>query len=150
MTYLLLILVLVLWAIVFRKVFLHLGKNDVVTVPEQRPVEQKQSTVDTGLLLNYRDPFLEETRSRALPLQRNNNLVNDFGPEFFPEPPQPPPLQFKGLIQKGKTVYAVIATGGSTEPVLRGDTVSGYRIQTVTADSIVVRNGRETFTFYPQ
>ena len=150
MTYLLLILVLVLWAVVFRKVFSHLGKNDTVAIPEQRPVEQKQVTVDTGLLLDYRDPFLEEVRPRALPSQRNDAPVNAFEPEFFSEPPQPPPLQFKGLIQKGKTVYAVVTAGVSSELVLRGDMVAGYRVQMVTADSLVVQKEREIFTLYPQ
>lgn len=149
MTYLLLILVLALWAAVFRKVFSHLSRPDPVPAAERPTGERKLPPARPELRLDYRDPFLEEEKPRAPTPSRR---VASSEPQPQPETPseEPPPLQFKGVIRQGKALYAMISVGATTGIVAPGDSVGGYRVRSVAADSVQVQKGRKIYSLHPQ
>ncbi len=86
---------------------------------------------DITLKLDYRDPFMEPQKAKPVP-QKAPVIPEET------EPPIPPSLEFKGVIRKGKTRYALITNGPSTDIMTRGEEVEGYKLVVVTEDSVVL------------
>lgn len=147
-TCLLLVLVLVLWAAVFRKVSTHFAPEALPVAPAPRPAAPVAPLLEPTGLFDYPDPFLGNDSPAAPPPDTGEAGVPP-PPPAPPLPERPPALQFRGTIRRGATLYALIAAAGTTEIAAAGDSVGGYRVRKVTADSIQVQQERKTHTLYP-
>ncbi len=148
MTYLLLMVVLAVWALIFRRVVAY-------TAPEAAPppagVPKSEARMskffDATLRLDYRDPFLDNPPPQDTPFEDTWNqeeiVLEELPP---PEEPPVPPVQFQGTIRRGTQLYAVLTGGGPSELLSRGDSVAGYRIATVAPDSVVLQQGKHRHT----
>lgn len=115
------------WGIVLWRFF---DRDDApVTMVVKAPVEAR---TDDTLLLNYRDPFLNEVVTEPQPVVM-----------AAPAPPLPPPtqhrLRFLGRISREGTAYGLVEINGSLHALRRGETVDGYRVETLWSDSARLR-----------
>lgn len=138
LTYLLLPFVAAVWAVIVYR-FVTYTKAD--TPPAAAgPVKEieKPAGEKTGLLLDYRDPFLEATKPA-----RKAREESSAQREKVPEPPQ---MELRGVIKSGdRNYYAIISEGAGTILLGRGDTIGGYRITSIAADSVTVMKARHEF-----
>ncbi len=125
-TYVLIAVVLAVWGGVLWRVF---GHEDVPAVAALRVPAQVMA--DDTLLLDYRDPFVQEdVVERPSVIER-------------PAEPQPPRaehrLRYLGRISMDGAAYALVEINGSLHTMRRGETAEGYRLEMLWNDSIRMR-----------
>lgn len=135
-TYLLLIVVVVVWGVVFYNLFNPSDKNKVEQVTSHVPV-RKNENKRTKLSLNYRNPF------RAVMVE------NKVEPEAQPveiKKEEPPTFKYKGFIQGVKNKVVIIENKGVREVINPKDSLFGFKIISLNNDSIVVRKNKTRYS----
>lgn len=147
-TYLLLLVVVVVWGLIIRKVFTITAAESTVPtaiLPRAKPEVKK---ADRELLLDYRDPFLGRVNRELAAKTPPAALSAVKLPVAMPMVVEAPPaLKYKGIIRKGKQIYAVIESGKMQEVVLKGGIIDDFRLLSITADSVVMQKGSKRYTF---
>jgi len=140
MTYLLLAVVLAVWAVIIAKLVSY-RPSDIpqATIPEEVVSAEKPET-DRTLLLNYRDPFLEKSVPNSEPRGQGKRPVSQ------PEPLDPPKMEFKGVLLRDGRLYAMIGNGGPARIFGRGDTIGAYKVTFISPDSVTLRKGIHNYT----
>ncbi len=143
MTYLLLALVVVIWAVVIRRVVSRAAPAEGETATETVRTLPEPEREERPLALDYRDPFLEEVQT----VRPRQESVSSAPLPAGPEPdPIPPPLRFQGIIRQEGAVYALLEHGGVSSLLQRNDTLEQVRILSIADDSVVVEQGKHRFT----
>ncbi len=132
-TYLLFGAVLVLWAVIIAKVISYRAPDIPQAQTQKKAASADRAEADRTLLLDYRDPFLEKSKPRPAERQYGSQAA------VTVDPPAPPALAFKGTLVQGGRIYAMISDGTSARIFGRGDTIGGYKVTAIWADSVSVR-----------
>ena len=154
-TYILLIVVAIVWYQVFFRVKGSLFGEDEVDIPavNQPPMGAPVIRDTFSLLANYRDPFGETKRNLAEEL---NKLQEQPQPPKQKAPPPSvywPPIKYYGLVKKSesKTPLAIVSVDGIQLMVRKGEELfDGIMLNVIYRDSIQVKNKREKRTFWRQ
>lgn len=142
-TYMLLAAVLVVWGGVGYKI-LRPKTNDIsVVLPTARIGAPGSNNKRETLFLDYRDPFLESESPPAQAVRKTDKTA--LAPPV-PETIEQPPFQYKGAIYERKKVYAVIAHHPAAETFVRGEIIDGYRLESISPDSITLSKGKRRYT----
>ncbi len=153
LTYVMLVVVAVIWYQVFFRVKSNLEGGDVAVTGPLEPQNLELSEPDTfRLAANYRDPFNARELSFA-DLQQE--------PEMPPVPaayvpPMPkrdqwPKFRYYGLLRKtdSKDPLTILNIDGMQFSLRKGESVfDNYVLRQVYRDSVVFEHGRERRTFY--
>ena len=140
LTYLLLAFAVVLWVVIIRRVVSYTDSGGMPAQTVQENIPREPPTKDFLLSLDYRDPFGETAALRKTPVTRNPRHLPE--PEFIPDPP---PVQFRGVIRQQGKLYAILEYESYSGIFLQGDTLTGCRVTAVTADSVVLQYGKHRF-----
>lgn len=151
LTYVLLIVVALIWYQVFFRVKNNLLGEDEILVPNRsghvalNPVQR-----DTFLLkANYRDPFGEGKKRGELPQIENNAPQVNVRRNSAPPKTQWPPMEYFGLVRKtdSKTPLAIFKIDGLQMMVRKGDELyNAIYVNQIWRDSIQLRWGKERKT----
>ncbi len=145
MTYLLLALVVVIWAVVIRRIVSPVAPEEGTAARETVRTIPEREREERPLALDYRDPFLEEAQA-VRPRRESVSLAPlPAGPEPDPNP-NPPSLRFQGVIRQEGAVYALLEHGGVSSLLQRNDTLEQVRILSIADDSVIVGQGKHRFT----
>lgn len=91
------------------------------------------------LLLNYDDPFLKNTGSKAVSGEEEPASPDiDFYPQE-PEVVQGPAFKFKGMLKAGKKSFGLLDLSGETIMVSAKEKIGDFYIVSITSDKMVVR-----------
>lgn len=136
--YVLLPLVLLIWGIIFYRVFSAIAPAEPMPVESFQigSVLQGAGSSDTFSIKNdYRDPFLAKPVSVSLPAAAKKILKK----ESIPAPPVVwPVIIYKGMIrnhQTGKQVY-LVSVGGQESMMKPGDVLAEAELSRAFRDSI--------------
>lgn len=135
-TYLLLIVVVVVWGVVFYNLFNPSDKNKVEQVTSLVSA-RKNENKRTKLSLNYRNPF------RAVTVETKVE------PEAQPveiKKEEPPTFNYKGFINGEKQKVIIIEKSGRSEVISVKDSLFGFKIISLNNDSIVVRKNKTRYS----
>lgn len=144
-TYFLLVLSIGLWGFIGWEVYAAFN----FTPPEipQVKKETKIATEDSiALLLNYRDPFLGKysrdvlTRD-SLPAKRKP-LAVALAPKQAPSLPN---IQFKGVMNVGKTSMAIIQKGSKVLTLKVGEETDGFKLIKMNDNKIILTKERKRY-----
>ena len=139
LTYGLILAAAVVWGIIVRRVVSYTAKEEPAPSFQSGP-GRREAAPEYPLLLDYRDPFLEEQAVRkATPSARPAAAPS---PE---PPPEPPPIRFKGVIQQGRILYAILESGPQSEILRQGESMDDFRVSAITVDSVVLTKGKYAF-----
>ncbi|MBE9488439.1 MAG: hypothetical protein IMY73_04565 [Bacteroidetes bacterium] len=131
-TYLLIILVMVVWGIVFYNIFNHSdkNKNEQVCLNIQ---PHKKENMREKLLLNYKNPFriIKKVKPKIKPIEVKK---------------EPPTFKYKGFIQGAKNKVLIIENNGVQEIVNSRHNLLGFKIISINKDSIVVRKNKINYS----
>lgn len=127
-TYILIFVVIVVWGIIFYRIFAPSNKNKEGVVSSNIKVSQTENE-RTGLSLNYKDPFRIEN-------PENKKNIKDHKAEIKEEPPA---FKYKGLIRGARNKVIVIENNGVNEIIPLSDNILGFKIISINNDSVVVR-----------
>lgn len=145
--------VLAIWAAIGWQVYAAM-KSDDEAVNEQS-LEQiapttKSVVPDTFvLLLDYRDPFLDDVVRKTPPPNSQSKNAISVAKKTLP-PPTPaatwPTLSYSGLVRHSGSERSVgfLSVNGNSHFVKTGDIVEGLRVGKVWKDSVEVVMGKET------
>jgi len=149
-TYLLLVIVIIIWGVIFYRLFFLRTKSErvIINLTEQKP-HMKITSEPYELIADYRDPFFEQRVVKHVPpiLIANHSI----------EPHLPLkgqveilPLKFVGLIQNPSTKKQItlINFEGKDFMMGKGDTKNGVTLLEISADSIKVKYQGTTKIFY--
>jgi hypothetical protein len=145
LTYVLLPLVLLIWGIIFYKIFTH-GKDDNEGFVESniRKTNKKDASVDSFVILaNYRDPFLDRSYRPALrTADMQNNMNNRTGLNMKPQPVNIifPDLQYYGLIAnpKNKQKVGLIKMNNKDFILKEGESADDVKVLRLFNDSVML------------
>ena len=150
--YLLIILVLIVWGLIIKKIFFSADDTVVANLPKQSAKETSENKQIDTLLLNYIDPFLKkkqaksvqsnQTTMRQQPIvqqiqdnkKRNTNIL----------------LQYVGYVtdkSKGATSY-IIRINGHQQTIKQGDNIDGLKLMKATADSLFFETDNDKYSVY--
>ncbi|MCL2562125.1 MAG: hypothetical protein FWE10_07415 [Rikenellaceae bacterium] len=145
-TYLLLGGVLVVWGLILWKMFFNKAEDVASVAPVHRVIAEPVAA--DKLVLNYRDPFLQETATIVRSSPRPAATSHVAAPPV--EEPLTPyiehRLRYLGQITRNGAVHGLVEIDGVLHTIRRGDTAEGYRLETIWRDSIRLRHDREMFT----
>lgn len=140
-TYLLLAATLIIWVLVVKRVVLMTGAESPAAIHPELSGLTDKTVVPERLLLDYRDPFIGNPIAKQ---------IESAGQEAnFIEPvPQPPEVEFKGVVINGKTLYGIIRIGNGTDLVQHGETLGDFVVKSIGMDSIVFQRGGFEYPVY--
>ena len=146
-TYLLLAVVAVIWGAVIRSVVTFSEPaQPAADITGAREIPAVVLT-DMELLLNYRDPFLGSSVAGI----DEPPAAEKSQAEIQPAPaPETIPFSYKGTIGKGKEIYALLDNSGVQETVSKGEEIEGFKVLSVTGDSILLQKEKKRFTLRPE
>lgn len=136
-TYVLLVIVLVVWGIIFNKIFQ--ANADETTISDSKPMKVKSDTLFTPkqylLKLNYREPFLGTSYTVKKKAQVKPKSIKPVDP--FPIED----LSYLGMIKnaKKKTSIAIVKWRGVESYVGIGEKVNNIKILSVENSYIEVQ-----------
>lgn len=144
LTYLLIVLVIVVWGLIFMRLF-STSKEEIRT---QRVINTKY-TIDTSILntkytlrLNYIDPFLGQKNKVFLLSKPKKNIK-------VKEKVQQEPIdaQYMGMIsnKKQKSVLALIRLNGEEYYLSVGETIDEVELIKCSETSIVLKKGKTKY-----
>ncbi|WP_257667128.1 hypothetical protein [Parapedobacter tibetensis] len=153
LTYPLLAVVLVLWGLIFYRIFSGLSGSEPVdpvskVAPPTEP--QREKVEDDSLLLNYRDPFLGNMMEDAIDSADEELYADEYvEPEPYIDWSM---VQYYGSVNNtkdGKTV-ALVSINGREYMLKPGETVDGYTLLSKTGNSIMVSHQGQVGTIAMQ
>lgn len=128
-TYLLIVLVFVVWGVVFYNIFNPSDKNKTEEVSASVQPRKKEHT-RPELSLNYRDPF------RVRRIEEKKIVETHQEVKVIEEPPM---FRYMGLIKGVKNKVIIIEKNGVSELIPRSDSLLSYKILSINNDSVVLR-----------
>ncbi|HET6243892.1 MAG TPA: hypothetical protein VFF35_05165 [Bacteroidia bacterium] len=150
MTYLLLVLVSIIWGIIFYRLVFVSSSEPVLSVNEHiLPLKQTSNSVPDSfsIFANYRDPFLNKVvyaqvgnkikvPPTATPVIKTEKVIIQL---------KWPTLTYGGIIknQKSGKQFAMVNINGQENIMKVGDTVSGIQLLKVNMESIEVSFEKE-------
>lgn len=142
----LLFLCAVIWGIIAWKVYSALeDSSPSVILTTKQVIVTNQDSI--RLLLNYRDPFLDEyaAQERANPEVQEEESVPEalsYNPPFEEE--SQPNFQYKGIIRIGKSTQAIIFRQNESVLLKAKDKIGEFTILKITEEHLTVRRkGKE-------
>lgn len=142
--YILLTLVIVIWSVVFYRIY------DGVTTPrETLPPKEHQKPVKVirdSLLLNYRNPFAINT---VLPPKIQAPLRAIRQPRTPPKQSKHPSsldANYLGRVIRDRRVYSILEFQTGQFLLQKGDTMQGVKIIGIFEDSLKVRSSESDYT----
>jgi hypothetical protein len=149
LTYVLLVVVAVVWYKVFVRVASNFGSEEFVENSRNKAPSIHVHSRDTfQLLANYRDPFGASKREMA------QVAPQELPPPTYIKPKQVdywPKIQYKGLIRKSDSTnpLALVYIDGNALQMRKGEIVfDGIKIMGVFRDSLIVQYKKSKRTFY--
>lgn len=148
MTSALLVLCAIIWGTIAWKVYSAMNKETPVEL-QAASAKAKPQPRQTALLLNYRDPFLGDYKTR--PSQRNevpdsvkssakkkHQLSQKQPPEAKQIEEMPPNIQYKGIIRMGTNTKAIVCCNGQTQMLKCNDPINKYVIKSITDKTLII------------
>ena len=131
-TIVLIIAATAIWSVVGYRIFRWISpKKDVVPVITTPHAQVEVNGYDT-LMLNYRDPFLDDNNSF--------DVVDGSFDSVAADESSMPVLEYKGLIRGGDgIVKAMIIHDGHLDGFSKGAVIDGLHLTEVAADYIIVQ-----------
>jgi hypothetical protein len=150
-TYILLALVVAIWAVVGYRLVKYL-KQDKIELPEEKAETfslQTQNFIQDSFSItnNYRDPFL----GSKVVVQRHISVSPKPAPkQVISKNIKWPAISFKGLVKNNSSqvTYALITIDGRLKNVQEKEEISAIKILNIQRDSIGVAFNNETKYFY--
>lgn len=141
-TYILLVCTLFVWGSIIYRIVSY-TKNDI---PAYKNVVEEISipctdTLDFSLNLNYRDPFFETEKKTTREESKKKAYES-----IQEQKSESPVFKYKGLIRNRKKIYAMIEMDGLVETVSRYELVRGYKILSISTDSLIVEKYGQKFS----
>ncbi|MGK6353198.1 hypothetical protein [Parapedobacter sp. DT-150] len=141
LTYPLLVLVLILWGVIFYRIFSGWSDEESAMPLPQRLAERvaPERPVDDSLLLDYRDPFLDNVDGET-PMMTEDSLAMAY--EYVEETPYVDwsQVQYLGSVNStGGKAVALVSINGKEYMLKPGETVDGYTLVGQVGSSIAVR-----------
>lgn len=152
LTYVLAALVVFIWGTIVYRIFFN--AEDVTVPTEIRPLlkekEQRDTTADYHLQLDYQDPFLRGARtvrkrpttSAACSTQRSEKRrisgTVKFAPAMSTERVSWPKIVYGGSIKSNQKTTAILSIDGTSFFLSQGQVGKEVQIQKIMDDSIVV------------
>lgn len=155
--YILIPLVILVWGLVFFKVFSHISRTEDFNHPAESTHESNPDTLtDTfTIAASYRDPFY-----RKVPNQSGQNHVKDRSvipgrvrqqivAEININHVQWPEIIFGGMIinEKDKSQIALLRVDGTDYLMKKGDEAMNIVVKSIFPDSIILFYNKEIKTF---
>lgn len=128
-TYLLIVLVVVVWGVVFYNIFNPSDKNKTEQVAATIK-SQKKENKRPRLLRNYQNPFgTKNTENKQVAeAQKQVEIIKE-----------PPTFTYKGLIKGAKNKVIIIENNGISQLITRSDSILDYKVISINTDSVVLR-----------
>lgn len=146
-TYFLLVLSIGLWGFIGWKIYGAFNQStpEVPTVKKETAIVEKDSI---SLLLNYRDPFLGKYNQAAT--VKAATLSADREPTTAPpiqpkQEPTPPNVQYKGVMNAGKTSMAIVQNNDRVLTITVGEEVDGFKLTKIEDNKIVLSKERKRY-----
>ena len=138
---------LLVWGMIGWKVYAGLQPAPSV-LPTRKTVERPAEPAGLAetLLLNYRDPFLDDSdrlvdTSARQPMQAVPS--GNAGHYEVPSEEVQPDFHYKGMIRVGKSFQAIVVSGEYSRLLQRGDKVDGFTVKSIAEEQLVVtRKGK--------
>lgn len=144
-TYLLLILSIALWGFIGWKVYttFNFTKPEIPIIKKEPKIAKEDSI---SLLLNYRDPFLGKysksfSTKDSLPSRKKTTTVT-LTPKQVPDIPN---IQFKGVINVGKTPMVIVQKNDKVITIKVGDEVDGFKLTKMDDNKIILSKERKKY-----
>jgi len=152
--YILAPLVLLIWGLIFYKIFTHFGddQNKTMVNPDQTNTNKKQLPRDTfTIIANYRDPFLGRNNQPALHSSQDHILNNQTGLSRKPTPAPEiiPEIKYCGIIAnpKNKRKVGLLRMNNKELLVKEGDSYNELKIIRLFNDSVKIMYNKTKKTF---
>lgn len=133
----LLLLCIVVWGMIGWKVYVGL-QEPPITLP-LRKKNGKVEKKEIGLLLNYRDPFLDNSGKAVEASGKSEKVIQYsiksdriYREEVLPD------FQYKGIIRMGKSFQAIVSREGEDVLLKCGDRINEFIVRNIMEESIVV------------
>ena len=144
--YILAPLVLLIWGLIFYKIFTHFGddQNKTMVNPDQTNTNKKQLPRDTfTIIANYRDPFLGRNDHPVIQTDRGDHVMSNQGGLTQKRPPVPeiiPEIKYCGLIAnpRNKRKIGLLQMSNKELLVKEGDTYNELKIFKLFSDSVKI------------
>lgn len=134
----LLFLCTIVWGIIGWRVYHSLTDIPVTASPPKKPVMimKKDSTY---LLLNYRDPFLDDyiEEETAISPDLSEADLNSTDNHYMSEEAMPN-FQYKGIIRIGKVSQAIVAYKDENRLLKTGDKIDDFIVTGITDETLTV------------
>lgn len=135
----LLFLCTIVWGIIGWRVYHSLTDIPVNASPPSKPVMtiKKDSTY---LLLNYRDPFLDDYIEEETAISPDLSEIdsNNTDDHYISEKETMPDFQYKGIIRIGKVSQAIVAYKDENSLLKTGDKIDDFVVTGITEDILTV------------
>ncbi len=152
--YILLPLNLLIWGYMGYKIYAAFHEDDAMVSAENMISAPKPKTEDSAeyiLSLDYKDPFLKEEPKAHTPRMVQAPIPQ---PAVVQKPVAPPvekklaDIKYLGIIENKSSgsMAAMISVNGSSQIIKPGQTIDDMVFQTITAEFIVVKIGKEKLT----
>lgn len=138
------IAVVVLWGIIAYKFFIAIPDSSAVVPMQAKPSSKVIPETDT-LLLNYKDPFL----GNIVPLKKSivtSNKIIVPAQKIASSPKEKVTIRYIGIIRANKGTKHIVNINGSTHTVSKGDETGGFRLTTITDDSLFFTKNNHTYS----
>lgn len=150
--YLLIILVLIIWGLIVKKIFFSSDDTVSAIQPKQSAGIKSANKLSDTLLLNYQDPFLKTSRSKETPFNKiAARQQSALQPAANPAKPKPDILlQYVGYVidkNKNATSY-IIRINGNQQTMKQGDNINGLKLTKVTADSLFFTKDSDSYSVH--
>lgn len=150
-TYILSVLVLIIWGTIFYKIFFQTEcDSDTASVSFTDKVPFFEAETDTfSVSMNYPDPFLKGKSSNSKKVAMTSNqrsIVNPIRSSVTPPTKKAlswPSIMFSGVIRKNADVIAIVNISGNTQLVKKADIINDIIFSHITEDSIIVSFQKE-------
>ena len=114
------------------------------------PIVKKELTIvaedSISLLLNYRDPFLDKYSQTILLTdtlsEKRKSIVVSVASRQSPTLPN---VQFKGVINVGKTSMAIVQKSGKVITIKVGEEVDGFKLTKINDGKIILSKKRKKY-----
>jgi len=169
MTYVFLFAVLVVWGVVFYRIFQAFWGEDELVIPRSSNVAIQDEVFQNdsvALLVNYRDPFLgkayvKKVNTQSIPpitqVPATRNVPRYIPPKPAKKPPQKnekedflPKVEYFGYIKNHKknTLIASLRIAGRYKRLAVGEAFHGVKVLEILAAKLVVEMGGEKHEIY--
>lgn len=138
-TYLLLLFVILIWGVVFNRLFFSKDEPKTISVKTAQTIPQKIAAPTYELIADYQDPFFERKSIKKAPVPVVSQVM-----ETYVEPEEQitiPPLKYIGLIQNPTTKKQIILINfeGKDLMLAQGETKNGIILLETTDEYIKVQ-----------